>query len=85
MHLSVLALLALPFLVTAADCSPEQALIPYATQTWEVRQAVCGDGACNEQWAMNGNTTSCVMEMELGGGWSITYTVEDSSSVYSSW
>lgn len=85
MRFSILPVLALPWLCAAADCSPETALIPYATQTWEVRQAVCGDIACAEQWALTGNQTSCEIQMELGGGWAITYWVADSNAVYSYW
>jgi len=75
-----LSLTVLPLPTTrAAECA-ESGKVPYDAQVWDMRQALCGDGACNQQWSESTGNISCSMEMTLGGGWEILAFVQDTNN-----
>src|SRR6266498_2461866 len=68
LHLASIVQLIIYFLAPAtrgANCYGDNGPHPQETYAWEVRQAVCGNGACNDQFAALGSRTNCTMLMPL--------------------
>jgi hypothetical protein len=58
---------------------------PMGEYTWAIRQNVCGDGACAEQWNDQGYNTNFTMIMPLGPVQILQIEVFDTTSVYANW
>lgn len=71
-------------LAQAADCSGDSGANPWISWAQDIRQAVCGDGACQPQLEGEG-TGTCNMTMPVGGGWAMQWLSTDSAGTYKNW
>ncbi|KAF2490593.1 hypothetical protein BU16DRAFT_543901 [Lophium mytilinum] len=70
----------------AADCYGDHSgPHPLVEYTWEIRQSVCGDGICNDQFDSLGARTACIMYMPIGSSQMLTLQVSDTTGQYANW
>jgi hypothetical protein len=73
-------------MVRAANCVGDTSgPHPMVEYTWAIRQNVCGDGACTEQWNDQGYNTNCTLIMPLGPAQILQIDVSDTTGVYANW
>ena len=68
----------------AADCAGDGGANPLISWAWDMRQAACGDGACQDGFSTN-SPDSCNLTMPIGGGWTIDWAATDSTGGFANW
>ncbi|KAF2810914.1 uncharacterized protein BDZ99DRAFT_497842 [Mytilinidion resinicola] len=67
----------------AADCYGDHSgPHPLVEYTWDIRQSVCGNGACNDQFDTLGARTACIMYMPIGSSQMLALQVSDTTGQY---